>query len=50
MTDEDQVCFSDSPPDLGHMDTRFEENVEQDYKKARDENLPISEVNKQPSV
>lgn len=50
MTDEDQVSFSSSPPDLEHMDTRFEENAEQDYKKARDESLPISEVNKQPSV
>lgn len=50
MTDEDQVSFSSSPPGLEHMETRFEDNAEQDYKKARDESLPISEVNKQPSV
>lgn len=49
MTNEDRVSFSSSP-DLEHMNTIFEGNAEQDYKKARDENLPISEVNKQPSV
>lgn len=49
MTDEDQASFSSSP-DFEHMNTIFEENAEQDYKKARDESLPISEVNKQPSV
>lgn len=49
MTDEDQVSFT-SPSDFENMDTRFEGDAEQDYKKARDENLPISEVNRKPSV
>lgn len=49
MTDEDQVSFSSSP-DFENTNAIFEGNAEQDYRKARDESLPISEVNKQPSV
>ncbi|KAL0637850.1 hypothetical protein Q9L58_003070 [Maublancomyces gigas] len=42
MSDEDQISFS-SPPESENADTGFEGNVEQDYKKARDKSLPISE-------
>lgn len=49
MTDEDQISFS-SPPELEDVDTGLEGNVEQDYKKARDKSLPISEVNRKSSV
>lgn len=49
MTEEDQISFS-SPPELEDVDTGLEGNVEQDYKKARDKNLSISEVNRKSSV
>lgn len=47
MTDE--ISFTNSP-DPEDVDTGLEGNTEQDFKKARDKSLPISEVNRKPSV